>query len=76
MFLEKTDEKSSGFSINSLSPISLHDGLTSGVSCKLLTMGASIDEDIHVKSWMEGSLKISENKRGGLDRRESSFAKC
>ena len=76
MFLEKADEKSSGFPMNGWSSQLLDDGLTYVVSCEISTMGASVDEDTHAKSWMAGSLMMLGKNRGGLDGRDSSFAEC
>ena len=75
-FLEKENEKSSGFSRNDLCSPLLDDGLTSDVLCKISTMGASIYGDKHVKSWMEESPTMSGKSGGGADRRESTFIVC
>ena len=76
VFMEKTDEGSSGSSMNNLSSPLLNDGLTSGESCEWSTMGASMDEDTHSKSWMVSSPKRLGKNRGSSDGRESSFADC
>ena len=54
----------------------LDDGLTYGVSYERSTMGASVDEDTHAKSWMAGSSTMLGKNGGGSDERESSFAEC
>jgi len=64
VFLGKSNEKSRGFSMNDFSSLSSDDGLTYGVFCELSTMGASVDEDTHVKSWMEESAKMSRKEEG------------
>jgi len=43
----------------------LDDGLTYSVSYERSTMGASVVEDTHVKSWMASSPMMLEKNGGG-----------
>ena len=47
-------------------------GLTYGVSYEISTMGASVDEETHAKSWKTGSPTMLGKNRGDSDGRESS----
>lgn len=62
--------------MNNLSSPFSDDGLTSSVSYKWSTMGASMDEDTYAKSWMEGSPKMLGKNGGGSNEKESSFTEC
>jgi len=74
-FQERLDEGSSGFSMNYWFSLSLDYGLTYDLSCEISTMGASVDEDTHEKSWMACSPMMLGKNGGVLDERESSFTK-
>lgn len=75
-FLGKAYEISSGFPMNDWSSPLLDDGLTYDVSCAISTMGATVDEDTHAKSWMVGSPTMLGKNGGGSDGRESFFVEC
>lgn len=67
---------SSGFQMNDWSSLFLDYGLTYSVSYELSTMGLSVDEFTHAKSWMASSPMNLGKNGGGLDERESSFDEC
>lgn len=52
------------------------DWLTYGMSYEISTMGTSVDEDTHAKSWMTVFPMMLGNNEGGLDGRDSSFTEC
>lgn len=77
-FLEKPDERLSGFSMNDWPSPLLDDGLTYGVSYEWSIMGASIDGDTHERIGMVASLKMLGKNGGGTNRdgRSSTTGGC
>jgi len=62
--LEREYERSSGFLMSDWSSSLLEDGITYGVSYGRSTMGASVDEGTHAKSWIVDSPTIYVRKEG------------
>ena len=69
----KTDEKSSGCSMNNLSSPLSNDVLTSSEFCEWLEVDSSVDGFTQGKSDITNSPTMSRKSRGDTDRRKSSF---